>query len=227
MDEDGFAQLRVNAPGASPLQASYRVGTGSAGNVVAEAINAIVSGGASDSDPATAGTDALSAVRAVRNPLPASGGVDAEDAADARLAIPGCFEDHQPRALIAQDYAKLAATVPGVRRAAAELRFTGSLIVADVAVQPSLGEDPQLALLTTVEATLAEVRRVGHVVRVHPPRYRPLLITLAFRLRRARSAPMPPTSWRRYSATAGWPMGVRVCSAPSTSASDRACTRVP
>ncbi len=50
--------------------------------------------------------------------------------------------------------------------------------MADVAVQPAIGEDPHSALLESVREALADVRRVGHIVRVHPPRYRPLLIAL-------------------------------------------------
>ena len=181
LDDEGIAHLRVS--GASPgstLQATYWVGNGAAGNVVAEAIDAIVWIGDSESGAArpAPGIGALTAVTAVRNPLPASGGVDPEDSAGARLAIPGSFEDRQPRALTSQDYEQLAARLPGVRRAAAELRFTGALVVADVAVQPTLGEDPHPALLASVEGALEQVRRIGHVVRVYAPRYRPLIIGL-------------------------------------------------
>ena len=77
-----------------------------------------------------------------------------------------------------QDYATLAAAVPGVRRAAAELRFTGSLTVVDVAIQPELGEDPAAELLAEVRRSLAAVRKIGQLVRVLPPRYRPLVVTL-------------------------------------------------
>ena len=102
----------------------------------------------------------------IRNPLPASGGIDAETIAAAKLAIPGAFTVGQQRALTAQDYATLATAVPGVRRAAAELRFTGSLTVVDVAVQPELGEDPTAELLAEVRRALEAVRKIGHLVRV-------------------------------------------------------------
>ena len=189
VDDEGFAHLRVNnASAGSTLQATYLLGNGVAGNVIAEAINGIVWVGEWQPDGATgnaSGIGALSAVTAVRNPALATGGVQPEDTADARLAIPGSFQDRQPRALTAADYAQLAAALPGVRRAAAELRFTGALAVADVAVQPKLGEDPHPALLESVQAALAEVRRIGQVVRVHAPRYRPLLIELDVALRRS------------------------------------------
>ena len=114
----------------------------------------------------------------IRNPLAASGGIDAETISAAKLAIPGAFTVGQQRALTARDYATLATAVPGVRRAAAELRFTGSLTVADVAIQPELGEDPAAELLAEVWRSLAAVRKIGQLVRVLPPRYRPLAVAL-------------------------------------------------
>ena len=114
----------------------------------------------------------------VRNPLPASGGIDAETISAAKLAIPGAFTAGQQRALTPADYAALAMAVAGVRRAAAELRFTGSLTVVDVAVQPELGEDPTAELLAQVRRSLTAVRKIGQLVRVLPPRYRPLVVEL-------------------------------------------------
>ena len=182
VDDDGVAGLRIGgAPRARTLRASYRVGNGTAGNAEAEAINALVWVGSeprAGGRPAGARPGALDAITAVRNPLPASGGVDPQDAATAKLSIPGAFLDHQPRALTAEDYVALATEVRGVRRAAAQLRSTGSLAVIDVAVQPAAGEDPRRELLEDVHRALDSARRIGHVVRVHPPLYRPLVIEL-------------------------------------------------
>jgi predicted phage baseplate assembly protein len=178
VDDDGVAGLRIaGAPRARTLHATYRVGNGTAGNAEAGAINAVVWAGSQ----ARAGgrpPGSLNAITAVRNPLPASEGVDPEDAETAKLRIPGAFLDHQPRALTPEDYVALATDVRGVRRAAAQLRSTGSLAVIDVAVQPAAGEDPRRELLEDVHRALESVRRIGHVVRVHPPRYRPLVIEL-------------------------------------------------
>ena len=160
-----------------PLSASYWVGNGTAGNAEAEAINALVW--------APAGQRAHRAwpappegITGVRNPLPASGGIDAETVAAAKLAIPGAFTAGQQRALTTQDYVSLATDVPGVRRAAAELRGTGTLTVVDVAIQPEHGEDPTAELMAEVRRALAAVRKIGHLVRVMPPRYRPLVVAL-------------------------------------------------
>jgi predicted phage baseplate assembly protein len=179
VDDDGIAELRLGPDrpaDAGPLAASYWVGNGAGGNAEAEAINAVVWLGRADRGSARPG--ALDAIRSVRNPLPASGGIDPEAAAEAKHAIPGSFQDDQPRALTADDYASLASRLPGVRRAAAELRFTGSLTVVDIAVQPSAREDPGPPLLERVKRGLDQPRRIGHVVRVGAPRYRPLFIAL-------------------------------------------------
>jgi predicted phage baseplate assembly protein len=153
------------------LSASYWVGNGTAGNAETEAINALVWAPAAETSPP-------SGISGISNPLAVTGGIDAETTAAAKLAIPGAFTVGQQRALCAADYATLASAVSGVRRAAAELRFTGSLAVVDVAIQPQLGEDPADELLADVRRSLETVRKIGQLVRVVPPRYRPLLLAL-------------------------------------------------
>jgi predicted phage baseplate assembly protein len=175
VDDQGIAQLRINdPPAAGALSASYWVGNGTAGNAEAEAVNALVW-----APPAAApGPAPPGGISAVRNPLPASGGIDAETVAAAKLAIPGAFTAGQQRALTTQDYISLATAVPGVRRAAAELRSTGTLTIVDVAIQPSHGEDPAAELIAEVRRALAAVRKIGHLVRVLPPRHRALVVAL-------------------------------------------------
>ena len=178
IDDQGLARLRLNAAPATPtLTAAYRIGNGTGGNAEVEAINALVW-----APPAGARTAAPSAVTIVRNPLAVTGGIDPETTAAAKLAIPGAFRDAQPRALSADDYASLAATVAGVRRAAAQLRFTGTRAVVEVAIQPAVGEDPDEELLHEVSGALAPARRIGHLVQVVPPRYRALVVELSVSL---------------------------------------------
>jgi predicted phage baseplate assembly protein len=180
VSDQGIAGLRVNdPPAAGTLTASYWAGNGTSGNAEVEAINALVwtprparpggsGGGAMPSPPA--------GISLVRNPLAVTSGIDAESVAAAKHAIPGAYTAGQQRALTAADYAMLATAVPGVRRAAAELRFTGAQAVVDVAVQPELGEDPAAELLAEVRRSLDAVRKIGQLVRVRPPRYRPLVV---------------------------------------------------
>ncbi len=172
VDDDRVARLRISAPPPDgQLEASYWAGNGPGGNTEAEAINAVVWLPSAGDDLAT-----LAPIVRVRNPLPARGGIEAEDPVLAKQRIPGAFADHQPRALSADDYAALGAALPGVRRAAARLRFTGSRTVVEVAVQPSRGEDPHPNLLESVDHALESVRRIGHLVRVRPPAYRPAVL---------------------------------------------------
>jgi predicted phage baseplate assembly protein len=181
VDDQGIAALRFShPPGGAAISASYWIGNGARGNAELAAINALVW------LPAAAGTGTGPArqaatpagVTAVRNPLPVTGGIAQESTADARNAIPGAFLQDQQRALTSADYEALAAAVPGVRRAAAQMRFTGSATIVDVAIQPAVGEDPEPTLLALVQRMLDGARRIGHRVRVVAPRYRPLIVEL-------------------------------------------------
>jgi hypothetical protein len=121
-------------------------------------------------------------VTGVRNALPASGGIDPEAVVAAWLAIGGSHLAAQPRALVPGDYVAIAEAVPGVLRAGAQARFSGSLTLIEVAVAPSLGEDPLPELLAQVDRSLAAVRRIGHQVRVRAPEYRPLVVAFVVTL---------------------------------------------
>lgn len=179
INDEGYATLRLSAPPATAttLTATYRVGNGTAGNAVAGAISVVVwVGGAGDEQTASAGIEQLAAITAVRNPLPAAGGIDPESTAAAKLAIPGSFQDAQPRALTADDYVVVAHGVPGVAQAAAEFRFTGAQTLVEVAVQPTAGDRASDELLRSVARTLGAARRIGHAVRVSAARYRGIVV---------------------------------------------------
>ena len=137
-------------PGAT-MRATYRIGNGSAGNVGAGAVNRVL-----------CCLTAPQAITAVRNPLPASGGVDPEPVDTVRQLAPSAMHDQLLRAITAADYAQLAAGLPGVRRAAADLRWTGAGYQAQVAVQPVAGEVADAALLDAVRHGLRPFRRIGH-----------------------------------------------------------------
>ncbi|MFD7903870.1 putative baseplate assembly protein [Kitasatospora sp. NPDC059747] len=161
-DDDGVLRLRfgdglngaafplADAPGAQ-CTARYRVGNGTPGNVGPEAISRIVLRATHQHG-----------IRAVRNPLPAAGGVDPEPVDDVRRLAPVVPTTRLLRAITADDYAALAAAVPGVRRAAADLRWTGSWYEAQVAVEAFGTETAPGALLDAVRAALFRYRRIGH-----------------------------------------------------------------
>lgn len=93
---------RIPARGARFRVERMRVGGGEAGNVPPGSLTEV------QVSPAPV------ARLKVLQPLPASGGQDAETAAEAEKRIPALFR-HQDRAVTADDYEQLALTTPGVR----------------------------------------------------------------------------------------------------------------
>ena len=93
---------------------TYRVGSGAAGNVAADAINQVAPG------PAGAG------IVAVTNPLPAADGADRETLDSVRLFAPQAFRARQYRAVLPADFDDAAEQLPWVQRAGTRYRWTGS-----------------------------------------------------------------------------------------------------
>ncbi|MFD7988164.1 putative baseplate assembly protein [Kitasatospora indigofera] len=173
-DDEGRLGLRFGdgRNGAAPppgraLLAVYRTGNGRAGNVGSEAVNRI----ASRSTP-------LDAVVRVRNPLPATGGTDPESVAQVRLAAPRGPFRRLLRAVTAEDYQTLAGRHPGVQRAAATLRWTGSWYEADVALDAEGTSDLPRGLPEDVRLALHRFRRIGHDVVTGPAVRVPLDVAL-------------------------------------------------
>jgi predicted phage baseplate assembly protein len=174
VDDDGALTLRfgdgragVAPPPGSALRVSYRVGNGPAGNVGRDAINRVVfcstrQGG----------------ITRVWNPLPATGGTDPEPVAEVRQRAPHEIRRRLLRAITAEDYAALAGQVPGVQRAAADLRWTGSWYEVQVAVDPVGAETAPDWLLDAVREALYPYRRIGHDLSVHSAVLVPLRLEL-------------------------------------------------
>ncbi|MDO9354077.1 MAG: putative baseplate assembly protein [Solirubrobacteraceae bacterium] len=169
--DDGLARLRFgdddNGKRPDPdtaFVARYRIGNGVAGNVGAEAIARVVG--------ASAGTF----VR-VRNPLPASGGVDAEDIEAARRDAPQAFRT-QERAVTAADYAAAAERRPEIQRAAATFRWTGSWHTVFVTADRFGGAEVEARFAARVRAHLERFRMAGYDLEVNGPRYVPLDVRL-------------------------------------------------
>lgn len=97
-----------------------RIGTGPEGNVGADALSRLVT-----TDP--------DAVRAVRNPLPATGGRAPESRDRVVASAPTAFRI-QRRAVTAEDWVEVTQRHPAVQRASARLRWTGSWWTVFVAV---------------------------------------------------------------------------------------------
>lgn len=178
LEDDGRLALRFGdgRHGAKPTPGSrlalrYRLGGGTAGNVGAEAINHLVV--QADCGPPPVGV--------VRNPLPAVGGTAPEPVEQVRQLAPLDLRRTRLRAVTADDYAALATALPGVQRAAAELRWTGSVQEAHVAIDAYGAGAPTAELLASVAQSVEPYRRIGHDLVVGAARLVPLDIALTVR----------------------------------------------
>lgn len=143
--------------------ASYRVGNGIAGNVGADAIRHVVSADAR--------------ILNVRNPLPAVGGTDAETIAEVRRRAPEAFRT-QERAVTPADYEAVTMRYPGLQRAAATMRWTGSwhtvFLTVDRTGSHPFDSDFETELATHVE----RFRMAGHDIEFDEPRFVSLEVEL-------------------------------------------------
>jgi hypothetical protein len=160
--------------GATAFRVVYRVGNGAAGNVGAESMAHVAF-------PGVAGW-----IDAVRNPLAATAGTDAETIEQVRRRAPQAFRAEQFRAVTEADYVAAARRLPDVAGAVAAFRWTGSWYTVFVAVDPA---DPaelvrrprgltQLSprLERRVRAFLTRYRLAGYDLEIRPPRFVPLEI---------------------------------------------------
>ncbi|MGB7923289.1 MAG: putative baseplate assembly protein [Pyrinomonadaceae bacterium] len=177
VDNEGYAHLRFGdgelgraLDPHTTLKATYRTGNGTAGNVGAEAISRIV----------FRQTKLSGVTLSVRNPLPAQGGIDPETIADVKMLAPGAFRKDLQRAVIAEDYSRLAerSQPDKVQRAASNLRWAGSWYEMQTAIDPRGNEEAGEPLLASIEGSLYPYRRIGHDFDARQARYIPLAIAL-------------------------------------------------
>ena len=179
-EDDGRASLRFgdDALGKRPrpdtkLIASYRIGNGSSGNIGAEAIAYVA--------PDAMQLGWSSAIKSVRNPLPAQGGIEPEPIEQVRLYAPQAFREQQ-RAVTEKDYAEVAQRYPGVQRALATRRWTGSwytlFITVDRAGGLALDEDFKRGLRDFLEG----FRLAGHDIEIEAPRFVPLELAMTVQI---------------------------------------------
>jgi hypothetical protein len=166
----GDGELGMRPEAGSSFTALYRVGTGTAGNVGAEALAHLADGVSGINVPS---------VLLVRNPLPASGGVDPETSEEVRQKAPFAFRT-QERAVTLADYEEMALRHPGLQRAAARFRWTGSWRTVFVTLDPLGGDTitPDPALKQKVRDHLERYRLAGYDLEVDDPHYVSLEIEL-------------------------------------------------
>jgi hypothetical protein len=175
VEEDGRANLRFgdNQLGRKPaprtiFQATYRVGNGTVGNVGAEAIAHLY--------------PALSGILNVRNPLPATGGVEPEALDQVRFQAPQAFRERQC-AVTETDYAQFAQQFPGVQRAVATRRWTGSWETIFITVDRTNGQLIDTEFRHNLLAYLEPFRLAAHVLEIDDPRFIPLDFALTVQVK--------------------------------------------
>jgi predicted phage baseplate assembly protein len=108
---------------------------------------------------------------AVTNPLPTSGGMDAETPAELRQLASDAFKAVTYRAVRPEDYAEAAERLPWVQKAGSTFRWTGSWLTAFVTPDPKgtvFLEDEKRVDLTN---QLNRFRQAGREVNVLDPTY--------------------------------------------------------
>jgi hypothetical protein len=157
--QDGFGRVPdlENDPNLAEMLADYRIGNGTVGNVPTEAIQVFGSYGRTVAD-----------IEAVRNPLPAAGGVDPETAREIRLFAPHAIRSRLQRAVTAHDYERIVMREFGdfLQQAKATLLWTGHEFVVLVAIDPKSHRIPLPELRRRIRNRLRRYRRIGHCVRV-------------------------------------------------------------
>ena len=160
---DGTASLRfgdglngMRPTSGTSFKARYRVGNCVAGNVGAEAIAHLVT----DDDR----------ILAVRNPSPAQGGREPESMERVRQDAPSAFR-RQERAVTEADYAEVAERHPGVQRAAATFRWTGSWHTVFVTVDRLGGLPVDATFEAEIRRHLERYRMAGCDLEIDAPRF--------------------------------------------------------
>ena len=143
--------------------ATYRIGNGTQGNVASDAIAHIA-------------TD-QSSIQGVRNPLPARGGVDPESIEHVRQNAPFAFRS-QARAVTANDYVAVAERYPGVQKAAATLRWTGSWRTAFLTIDRLGGLPVDADFEDAMRGHVEQFRLSGHDIEIDGPRFVPLEVEM-------------------------------------------------
>jgi predicted phage baseplate assembly protein len=160
--------------------AVYRIGNGDAGNIGAGALAHLAS--PTITDPA--------AVIAVRNPLPAAGGIAAETIEEVRQNAPSAFRV-QERAVTTGDWEEIVVRKEladgcgiDVQRVAATPRWTGSWHTMFVTVDRLDAADVDTAFETKLRNCLERYRMAGEDLEIDAPRYVSLDIDIAVCIKR-------------------------------------------
>lgn len=164
MEEDRTGRLRFGdgvqgrkpSPGSS-FNIRYRVGSGTRGNIGADSLAHIVPPSNSPFDPKL--------IIKVRNPIPATGGTNAEPSSQVKLHAPPRFRK-QMRAVTEKDYEEIIKRHPEVINAIASWRWTGSWYTVFITVDRRGGHTIDTSFEKELRDFLEPFRMAGHDVRI-------------------------------------------------------------
>lgn len=165
----GDGVFGVNPPRGARFTVASRAGAGALGNVASGAVTRI--------DPGKAATLGLIAAT---NPFPATGGADAQSLTSIRRLAPQAFRAVMRRAVLPQDYAAAAQTLPWVKRAGTTQRWTGSWLTTFTTPEPVATEQAETGQRIELIQLLNRYRMAGTESYVPDPNY--LSIDLAIHL---------------------------------------------
>lgn len=166
-DNDGTTRIRFGnddngrRPDAgTDFYARYYIGDPTSGNIGADAIAHLATN--------------VSGIVEVRNPIPAQGGQPPESIEAVRQNAPQAFR-RQERAVTPQDYETVALRYPGVQRAMATIRWTGSWYTVYLTVDRLGGASVNdLQFKEEFLSHMDRYRMMGYDLEVNDPHYVPI-----------------------------------------------------
>jgi len=168
-ENDGRALIRfgdgvygLDPPAGSHIFTTYRIGVGTPGNVGADSLVHLI-------DPGTVVN--FPSLIAVRNPLPAWGGVDPQPIKQVKLLAPPAMEAVQFRAVTEDDYARAAEKWPEVSHAVATFRWTGSWYTVFITVDPFGRSDLPDDMRERVLSFVTSYTQAGYDLEINAPIY--------------------------------------------------------
>jgi len=167
-ENDGRALIRfgdgvygLDPPQGAHIFVQYRIGVSTQGNVGADSLAHVINPG-------------FSGIDAVRNPLPAWGGIDPQPIEQVKLQAPAAFRAIQYRAVTEADYAEVAERSPDVSQAVATFRWTGSWYTVFITIDPLGRNDVPPEMAERVRDWVIQFTQAGYDLEINAPVFVPL-----------------------------------------------------
>jgi predicted phage baseplate assembly protein len=167
-ENDGRALIRfgdgvygLDPPQGAHIFVQYRIGVGTQGNVGADSLAHVINPG-------------FNGIDAVRNPLPAWGGINPQPIEQVKLQAPAAFRAIQYRAVTEADYAEVAERSPDVSQAVATFRWTGSWYTVFITIDPLGRNDVPPEMAERVRDWVTQFTQAGYDLEINAPVFVPL-----------------------------------------------------